>query len=213
MSSSSSAGTAAVLDNWINGHTHKWLAGCARRLSEYTTPDTVTLTGFGLGLMALPLLVQQQYLAALVAILANRLADGLDGAMARHTGVTDAGGFLDITLDFIFYAAVVLGFAAARPEANAVAAAFLLFCFMGTASSFLAFAIMAAKRPQLSGPCHKSLHYLEGLTEGTETLLFFVVICLWPALFPAAAVLFGGLCLVTTGTRVYRGYHQLQDRC
>ena len=201
-----------MLDSWINAHTHRWLAGVARRLSGYTTPDTMTLAGFGLGLVALPLLIRQQYLAALVAILANRLADGLDGAMARHCGVSDAGGFLDITLDFIFYAAVVLGFAGARPEANALPAAFLLFCFMGSGSSFLAFAIMAAKKPGSLRSPHKSLHYLEGLTEGTETLLFFVVICLWPAVFPLAAVLFGALCLVTTVTRVWRGYHQLQDR-
>lgn len=107
--------------------------------------NQVSLTGFAIGMLALPLLAFGCYQWALAAILLNRLLDGLDGAVARETGITDCGGFLDITLDFIFYAAVVLGFALAAP-ANALPAATLLFAFMGTGSSFLAFAIMAGKR-------------------------------------------------------------------
>jgi phosphatidylglycerophosphate synthase len=105
--------------------------------------NQVSLAGFLIGMLALPLLAFGRYQWALAAILLNRLLDGLDGAVARDTGITDRGGFLDITLDFIFYAAVVLGFALADP-ANALAAATLLFAFMGTGSSFLAFAIMVA---------------------------------------------------------------------
>ncbi len=127
--------------------------------------NQVSLTGFAIGMLALPLLAFGGYQWALAAILLNRLLDGLDGAVARETGITDCGGFLDITLDFIFYAAVVLGFALAAP-ANALPAATLLFAFMGTGSSFLAFAIMAGKRgdrqsglppqvPLLSGRPHR----------------------------------------------------------
>ena len=97
--------------------------------------------------------------------------------------LTDLGGFLDIVLDFIVYAGLVFAFAVADPERNALAAAFLLFAFMGTGSSFLAFAIMAAKRgisSELRG--RKSLYYLGGLTEGTETILFLVLACLLPSI-------------------------------
>ena len=111
--------------------------------------NQVSLTGFAIGMLALPLLAFNLYLWALLAILLNRMLDGLDGAVARETGITDCGGFLDITLDFIFYAAVVLGFALADP-ANALPAATLLFAFMGTGSSFLAFAIMAGKRGSIT---------------------------------------------------------------
>ena len=82
---------------------------------------------------------------ALLLILLNRVADGVDGAIARRLGSTDLGGYLDILCDFIFYAAVPLGFALARPE-NGAAAAFLIFSFVGTGSSFLAYAAIAAKR-------------------------------------------------------------------
>jgi phosphatidylglycerophosphate synthase len=140
-------------------------------------------------------------------LLLSRLCDGLDGAVARQTQPTDRGGFLDITLDFIFYAAVVLAFALADPAANALAAAALLAGFMGTGSSFLAFAVMAAKR-QISKPMssEKSFYFLGGLTEGTETLGFFVVMCLWPAQFALLAWVFAGLCAVTTAARVVSGY-------
>lgn len=183
-----------------------WLARCGVR------PAQVTVVGFVVGMLALPLLAREWYLAALVAILLNRLGDGLDGTLARHTGeVSDAGGFLDIGLDFLFYAAVVLGFALADPAANALAAALLLFAFIGTGTSFLAFAIMASRhaleRPNFP---RKAFYYLHGLTEGTETLLAFVIFCLWPAYFPWLATLFAIACLITTATRLWGGYRALR---
>ena len=151
----------------------------------------------------MPLLAAQQYVPALIAIAINRLLDGLDGAVARHAGKTDFGGYLDIVCDFIFYSAVVFGFALARPVENALAAAFLILSFVGTGSSFLAYAILAAKHGMtttLRGS--KAIYYLGGLTEGAETILFFAAICLLPHLFPVLAVIFGALCWVTTVTRI-----------
>ncbi|CTQ01549.1 hypothetical protein BN1200_1040062 [Klebsiella variicola] len=56
------------------------------------SPDGLTLLGFAIGVLALPFLALGWYSAALVAILFNRLLDGLDGALARRRGLTDAGG-------------------------------------------------------------------------------------------------------------------------
>ena len=164
--------------------------------------NAATVLGFVIGLGAIPLISAEAYLWAIPAIVISRLLDGLDGAIARKTATTDLGGFLDISLDFIFYAGIVFGFALARPE-NALPAAFLLFTFSGTASTFLTFAIFAAKRgltTDLRG--RKSLYYLGGLTEGTETIAAFVLACIFPELFPWIAIVFGALCLVTTGTRI-----------
>ena len=165
--------------------------------------NAVTVAGFVLGLGAAAAIAKGAYLLGLALLLLNRLCDGLDGAVARRRGLTDLGGFLDIVLDFLIYAAVPFAFALADPAANALAAAFLIFSFMGTGSSFLAYAIMAAKRgvsSELRG--RKSLYYLGGLTEGTETILAFVLACLWPALFPSIALVFGLLCWLTTATRI-----------
>ena len=176
------------------------------------TPDGLTLTGFAIGVLALPFLALGWYPAALAAIVLNRLLDGLDGALARRRGLTDAGGFLDIALDFLFYALVPFGFALAAPAENALAAAWLLFAFIGTGSSFLAFAALAAKH-QIDNPgyAHKSFYYLGGLTEGSETILLLVLSCLFPTCFPWFAWVFGALCWMTTFTRVWSGYLTLKS--
>lgn len=169
--------------------------------------NQLTLTGFAIGMLAAALVAVQWYAPAIVAILASRLCDALDGAMARETRVTDAGGFLDIALDFIFYAAIPLGFAIANPARNALAAATLLAAFVGTMASFLAFAVLAAKSGlnNLAYP-DKSFYFLGGLTEATETLAFFVAMCLWPQHFAWLAYGFSAMCVLTTGTRIWWGW-------
>ena len=175
------------------------------------TANQVTITGFIIGLSAIPLLALQHYMAALAAIIVNRFADGLDGAIARDRGITDAGGYLDIVLDFIFYSAVIFGFCLALPD-QALYGAFLIFSFIGTGSSFLALSIFAAKRSlttNLRGT--KSIYYLGGLTEGFETITTLVLMCLFPAWFWLIASIFGTLCWITTLTRIVTSYQLLAD--
>lgn len=175
------------------------------------TANQTTMFGFVIGMLALPALSYGFYALALLFILLNRFMDGLDGAIARLKQPTDLGGYLDITLDFIFYSAVIFGFALADPVNNAVAAAFLVFSFMGTGSSFLAFAIMAEKREIRSLDYgSKSLFYIGGLAEGAETIGFYIFICLFPNHFAIAAWLFGTICWITTCTRLYAGYRTLK---
>ena len=172
----------------------------------------ITLFGFAVGMMVLPALYFGYTSLALVLVVINRVMDGLDGAVARVQGPTDLGGYLDITLDFIFYSAVVFGFALMNPLDNALAASFLIFSFMGTGSSFLAFAIMAEKRNiERLEYGRKSLYFLGGLAEGTETIAFLILICLWPNDFAVFAYIFGVVCWVTTATRIYAGYRTLRD--
>ena len=150
--------------------------------------NQMTLAGFAVGMSAAVLVASGHTGLAISAILLSRLCDALDGAMARLTRVTDAGGFLDITLDFLFYASIPLAFAVAQPAHNALAAATLLAAFAGTMSSFLGFAVIAAKRglSNLDYP-DKSIYFLGGLTEATETLAVFIAMCLWPQHFALLA--------------------------
>lgn len=168
--------------------------------------DKLTWGGFIIGMLALPLLVSEAYLGAAVCILLNRIADALDGTLARLNGATDRGAFLDITLDFLFYSAVPLGFALADPTRNALPAAVLIYSFIGTGCSFLAFAVIAAKRG-ISSPLYpnKGFYYLQGLTESSETVALFLLMCLLPAFFPWLAYGFALLCAITTATRIVAG--------
>ena len=182
-----------------------------RRLAALgVSANAVTIGGFAVGMVALPLLAAGRYSEALVAILTNRVADGLDGAIARARGSTDFGGYLDILCDFLFYAAVVFGFVLAEPE-NRTPGGFLLFSFIGTGSSFLAFAALAAQRgwqTQIRG--RKAIYYLGGLTEGSETIALFVVVCIMPGSFPVLAWLFGAGCWLTTLGRAVTAWRLLQ---
>jgi phosphatidylglycerophosphate synthase len=182
-------------------------AGAGLLLRLGLRADQVTLASFALGLLAALLISQQQFLAALALILLSRLGDALDGALARATLATDRGGFLDIVLDFIFYASIPLAFAFADPARNALPAAALLAAFIGTGSSFLAFATIAAKRGLANTDYpDKSFYFLGGLTEATETLAFFAAMCVWPQHFATLAWVFAGLCLLTTGMRIWWGW-------
>lgn len=169
--------------------------------------DSITLVGFGIGLLAVGALAAGWFALGLVLILLNRFFDGLDGAVARIQGPTDRGAFLDIALDFVFYALVPVGFALADPGANALPAAILVAAFVGTGSSFLAFAAIAATQGK-TAPRYptKGIYYLGGLTEGFETIVFFALICLFPAAFPALALAFAAACALTTGLRWRQGW-------
>lgn len=175
------------------------------------TADQITATGFAIGLLTVPLVATGHTLIALLALLLNRLADGIDGELARINQPTDAGGFLDITLDFVFYAVFPLGFAIANPEQNALAAAALIASFIGTGASFLAFSSMAGKR-NITHPDfgYKGLYYLNGLAEGTETILCFALMCIFPQWFATMAWIFAAICVLTTILRIVFGYRTLK---
>ena len=186
-----------VIDAPLN-QSGRWLA--ARGASA----DAVTLAGLVLGLAAAGL-IWAGWSGVLVALvlLSSRLADGLDGAVARARGKSDFGGYLDIVCDFAFYGALPLAFVLRDPAANGVAGAFLLFSFYVNAATFLGYAILAERHGlETRSRGEKSLYFTAGLMEGTETILCFVILALWPALFGPVAWVFGALCLVTALARV-----------
>lgn len=173
--------------------------------------NSISLLGFTLGLGAAACITSARYAPGVVLILLSRSCDALDGAVARQTRASDAGGFLDIALDFLFYASIPLAFALAEPAANALPAAVLLTAFMGTSSSFLAFAALAAKRGMDNTDYpDKSIYFLGGLTEATETLGVFLAMCLWPQHFAVLAYGFAALCAITTATRIVWGWRAFQ---
>lgn len=154
----------------------------------------LTGLGFAVGVAGCVALTQEAYGLALASLAVNRLADLLDGAVARATRVTDFGGFTDIVADFLIYSGYVLAFAIGRPE-NAVAAAVLIYTFLGTGTTFLAAAIIAAKRDIRREPAaRKSFFYNTALAEGTETTLYLALICVLPDHFAAISYVFAAIC-------------------
>lgn len=183
-----------------------WLARCG------VGANMVTLTGIMLGIGAGVALSQAHYGIGLCLIVLNRLLDGLDGAVARATRLSDFGGYLDIAGDFVFYIAVPLGFAVADPAAH-LAALFLIGSFALTGTSFLAFATLAAKRGlETSAHGQKSFFYNTGLAEGAETIFVFVMMAVFPAHFATIAWAYAALCLITVMQRTAVAWLVFRDR-
>lgn len=177
------------------------------------TADQVTFASFGLGMIASALIVLGHTSLALIPLILGRIGDGIDGAVARQTTQTDRGAFMDIALDFVFYASVPLAFAILDQQSNALAASVLLAAFIGTGTSFLAYAIMAAKRGETSTDYpSKSFYYLGGLTEGTETITLFIAMFLFPSHFVVLAYIYAGLCCLTTFSRIVAGWKAFKNQ-
>jgi phosphatidylglycerophosphate synthase len=187
------------------------LARAGQRLAAAgISADAVSIGGCLIGLAAALAASAGQFYLALALLIANRIADGLDGAIARATRHTDRGAFLDIALDFLVYAAMPLGFAVWRPETNALPAAFLLASFVANGSGFLAFSILAEKRGmKTTRQGQKSIYYLAGIAEGFETIVFMAAFCLFPTHFPILALIFAALCWISAVCRLVLGWKLL----
>lgn len=162
--------------------------------------NAATMAGAAIGVAAAVSIAHGQWLAGLTLVIANRVLDGLDGAIARYSKPTAWGGYLDSLADYVFYVAVPLGFAWASP-ANVWPALLLVSSFTLTAVSFLALAAILAGRDM--GHAQKSFTYTTGLMEGGETIAAFVLMCLLPSQFPLLATIFAVLCLATVGQRLW----------
>lgn len=175
--------------------------------------DTVTLIGLGFGLAAAGTIAfGWSGWIVLVPLLIGRIADGLDGAVARVSGKTNFGGYLDLTCDFLFYGAVPFGFVLRDVAANGAAGAFLLLSFYVNGASFLGYAVLAEKAGmETRNRGEKSLYYGAGLLEGTETIIFFGLLVFVPDWFAPLAWLFGALCFVTALARVILARRVFRD--
>ncbi|KGF71020.1 membrane protein [Hoeflea sp. BAL378] len=192
----------------IDGTARRWIEPGLNRAGGWLArrgvkADHVTVFACCLGLAAALLVASGFMLAALALILVSRLCDGLDGAVARATRKTDFGGYLDITLDFVVYGAIPLGFVIHDPAANGLAGAALIFSFYVNGASFLAYAILAEKhRLTTTRRGAKSIYFTTGLAEAGETLIVFAIFCLWPAWFSPVAWVFTAICLYTALSRI-----------
>ena len=175
--------------------------------------NAVTGVGLALGIVAAVLIALGNVQAGLWVLLLSRVADGLDGAVARATQKTDFGGYWDIVADFFFYGAIPVAFVVLDPSANAVAGALLLLSFYFNGGTFLGYAILAEKHKlQTAQRGSKSLYFTTGLLEGTETIAFFVACCIWPQHFGIMAYLFAAACFYTAFARILLAYQEFGNR-
>lgn len=202
-----------MFDKHINKIVDKPLQAIALELAKINiTANQLTIIGFILGFLSFVQIAYGNFFLGLFFLLLNRFFDGLDGRLANISSPTNSGAFLDIVFDFIFYAIIPLGFGISLPEAR-MAALTLIFSFVATGTTFLAFSIMAEKY-QLKNIHYpnKSFYYLGGITEGSETIFFFILFCIFPQWFIFLAYSFSFLCFFTAAFRMVYGFKTLKQK-
>ena len=199
-----------MLDRRLRAGFERPLRAVAARLVEHSVrAEAVTLVGFALGAGACIAIALDRRWFAVVLWLANRIADGLDGAVAREVGTTDRGGFVDIVADFAVYGGFVVGVAYAQPAAR-VAAVALLGAYYVSGAAFLAWSSLAERRARTTGD-NRSLHFVAGIAEGGETVVVYVLLCVWPSATEPILWIFAAAVGVTALQRVRFGWRLLSD--
>ena len=187
------------------------LKGVAAVWPSRISANQITIFGLVMGVGCFLAIVTNAITAALTLLALNRLADGLDGAVARAQTPSDLGAYLDIVSDFVLWGLLPIGFIILDSN-NAIAAAVLLSSFSMSMTVFLAFAIMAEKRGlETNTQGYKNFFYIAGLAEGTETIAFFAIVIIWPGIFIPAAFIYAGIVYLSVIGRVASSYLILKE--
>ena len=181
-------------------------------VSKKISANKITIFGFFIGILSVLCISQHLYIIGLIFLLLNRVCDGLDGLVARLTSTSDFGAFLDITLDFMLYALVPLGFVWSDPNQNSLPGIILVVSFFGTGGSFLAFSIFAERRKiHAEDFPKKGIRFFKSFMEGGETMFFFCLMCLFPHFFPYIAYFFSFLCILTLISRIKTSFVMFKE--
>ncbi|WP_088314182.1 CDP-alcohol phosphatidyltransferase family protein [Kineosporia sp. R_H_3] len=186
----------------------------------WMTPDRMTVVGLVVGLASAAAAAQRWWTVALALWLASRLADGLDGPLARRLAASrapsgdgarppsQAGGFLDISADFVVYGTTVVGVAVGAGGSPWPFVAVLLAYYVN-GSVFLAFSSVAERTGRTIDD-GRSLSFLGGLAEGTETVAVHALWCLVPAAAGRVATVWAVVVGISAAHRIWAGYRALR---
>ncbi len=206
-----------MFDSPIRRAKDRIAAPLAARMTRIS-PNAMTLLALAVGLAAAVLAARRAYLWAIGFGALNRALDGMDGLLARvNNRQSDFGGYLDILLDFVVYAAIPLGMVLGAPsQTRYLALSFMLATFYINSASWMYLAAILEKRNA------QNLHAADnpevittivmptGLVGGLETVLAYCAFLLFP---PAMAVIFsvfGILVLVTIVQRLIWAWRALR---
>ncbi|MDC0457517.1 CDP-alcohol phosphatidyltransferase family protein [Alphaproteobacteria bacterium] len=192
-----------MIDDRLNNYLRPYLSYLAKKTIKLgISANTVTTIGFIFGLCCFYSIINFHLFSAFLFLFLNRFCDGLDGAISRLIGPSDIGAFYDITFDFIFYSLFPIAFIFLDIK-NAYAICFLLLSFVSTQTTFLASAwIIEKNKTLISNKQSKSFFYIGGITEGFETIIFFILMLIFYESVELIAYIFGSLCWITSITRI-----------
>jgi len=170
------------------------------------SPTTITVAACLVGVASGAAAASQQYGLALGLWGANRLLDGLDGTMARvNSQQSDLGGYLDLVLDMVVYAAIPLGLTLGSDLPGVtLALAVLLASFYINSATWMVLSSLLEKRCQGAKAKGEltTVTIPRGLIEGLETFLFYSLFMIFPQWLTVLFSLMAGLVILTSIQRV-----------
>lgn len=170
------------------------------------SPDLITFSGFVLGVGGAVSAWQHHWFLALALWLPSRIADGIDGALARwrieqgEKG-NPAGGYLDIMADFVVYGSFVVGVAHGARQGY-FPFLFVLLAYYLNGTAFLAFSSIGEKEG-IRLDDGRSLSFVYGLAEATETIVVHSVWCIFPSQAAHIASVWAAVVLFSAALRFY----------
>jgi len=193
-----------MFDDSVRPHVARLVTPAGRILASWgVTPASITWAGFATAAAGAAAIASGLPGVGLALWLLSRLADGLDGVVARVSGRQSAfGGYLDITLDMAAYSLMVLAFAHVHPD-PAVLWQAILVGYVLAITTTLALSSAAERAARTLAAGNRTFQFTRGLAEAGETTVVYV---LW-VVFPSQVVLVGWIwCVVLFATAVQRSW-------
>ena len=185
-----------MFDHLLRGLKDRLLMPLAMLLRG-VSPNLLSVVALVFGLGAAVAAARGAWGVGLALWIANRVTDGLDGTVARATNrQTDFGGYLDILLDFVVYAAIPLGFAIQSADRLVLLGAVALEgIFFVNACSWMYLSAVLEKRAsgaRVTGEL-TTVTMPPALVAGFETVVFFALFYLFPTRLPTLFALMTAL--------------------
>jgi phosphatidylglycerophosphate synthase len=133
----------------------------------------------------------------------NRIFDGLDGVVARiQKKQSDFGGYFDLLADFFVYCTIPIGVVACNPSYwGFIALAFLQMSYCVNAVGLLMLSTILQKSDG-NQKKYTTVIMPTGLIEGTETIIFYNILLLFPQHSTTLITIFTLLVFTTTLQRL-----------
>ena len=177
----------------------------ARLLLGSITANQMTILGLVLGLASAVCFAVHLPVAGMLLWGLNRVADGLDGTLARlGNKQSDFGGFLDLVCDLVVYAAIPVGLTVqassggpAQTDRAWLALSGLLAVFYVNIGSLFYLSALIQKQQQAgSSPRVTSVPFPSALIEGFETVVFYTLFMAFPRYLVGLFTVFSLGCVV-----------------
>lgn len=193
-----------MIDSLIRPHVTSIMDSIAPKLAQSLSANTITTIRLVIGLTGCFLVALQLYPAGLGLLIISLFLDGMDGAVARVTQVSDFGAWYDMITTVILFAAFPFFFMLSSSSGeHATAAGMFLFSLLLMGMANLSYDYFAMKK---GADAAKG-----GIVESGEIIVFILLGCIYPEGFSFFAGILALLSLIAAIIRMVQTARLLKN--